>query len=120
MKNNIREDCYHCKTSLSQYARNSKGCIVYKYCPKCGKENNTSIKTKRNFVSRWLKHFIGWLFLMFVIFLRYPKFLCFTIITCVVLLLYLINFCIFRSCSQCGNTYCYRSHHYCFNCGKLL
>lgn len=124
----MREICYNCRADV--YSTTRYGLNYYKYCPKCGVENNSSLKTK--YKNKFFS--IDVLFIMiFAIFAG--LFLCANYgrtgnmfafmphqITYLVagVIMYLIIRLLYKTCLCCGNWGCKRSHQYCYNCGKPL
>lgn len=124
----MREVCCNCRADL--YSIIEYGISYYKYCPKCGLENNVGLekKDKNTFFTKKMALLIGCMVIVWRLVENYFQKHTISIQllkTSIIgigglLVIYSILLLVYKVCPHCGNRECKRGHQHCYNCGKQL
>jgi len=113
------ERCYNCQKNLDgNYGRMP---ITYKYCPRCGADNNPHLKSeKHGFIYRWSIEIIYLLWFIFA--LLFMKIFMGKIFFFIPFFLIVIaiggTHLLYKNCPCCLTITCKRLHKFCHNCGR--
>lgn len=119
----LKRKCYNCQADITYYNRYRT--IIFKYCPKCGLENNECLIPEK--WSRWYSEIMllcVYIFATVVMILSGGPMISNVgpslVVGLILLFGYVLSRVIFKKCCFCHNPYLWPSDKFCGNCGKQL